>query len=404
LLPLAFLLVFNQGKVTFYHKRSGGWRLCTNFKQHTKTVHMKVLSIVFTVCAGLSSLSCNEHGADSNSAPKDGVRIIKNDLDIPWEITLDKSNRIWMTERDGKISCINPADGKTIMSYTIPDVESRGEGGLLGMALHPDFSNNGFLYVSYDYLDGGDYREKLVRYKYADNTLSQPFILISNIRAAGIHNGSRLWISNEGTPKIFMTTGDASDQSLPQQNNTVNGKVLRLNLDGSIPADNPFPGNPVWSFGHRNAQGLVVANNIMYASEHGPNEEDEVNIIEKARNYGWPNVEGPCNGNETSFCNTHNVKAPIWNSGGSTLAVCGLDYYNNNLLPAWKNSLLMLTLKNSSLVQLSLSADGKSITGSKTWFRNEWGRLRDLCVAPDGKVYICTSNGGNDKLIEISRL
>jgi glucose/arabinose dehydrogenase len=361
---------------------------------------MRQLYILLTVCAGLSSLSCNEHSASSH-AQRAGIRILKNDLSFPWEITLSKDGHIWMTERNGKISSVDPVSGNTIFSYSVPEVESRGEGGMLGMVLHPDFEHNGFLYVVYDYIKNGDYRAKLVRYTYAANKISSPFVLIDNIAAAGIHNGSRLWISN-GT--IFMTTGDASNQDLPQQTNTLNGKILRLNLDGSIPADNPFAGNPVWSYGHRNPQGLVVNNGIMYAAEHGPSEEDEVNIIEKGRNYGWPNVKGPCDGDELSFCESHHVKEPTWHSGSSTLAVSGLDYYNNNLIPQWKNSLLMMTLKHSSLIQLTLSADGKSITGNKTWFKNEWGRLRDLCIAPNGKIYLCTSNGSDDLLIEISHL
>ena len=116
-------------------------------------------------------------------------------------------------------------------------------------------------------------------------------------------------------------------------------------------------------------------------------------------------MEGPCDGDETSFCKTHNVKEPIWSSGNSTLAVCGLDYYNKEQIPLWKNSLILLTLKNSSIRQLKLSSDGRSITETKTFFANEWGRLRDLCIAPNGKVYICTSNGNNkDVLVEINGL
>ena len=149
-----------------------------------------------------------------------------------------------------------------------------------------------------------------------------------------------------------------------------------------------------------------MVNNILYESEHGPDIEDEVNMIEKGRNYGWPEVKGPCNRNdEVSFCKTHSVKEPIWSSGSSTLAVCGLDYYSNSRIPQWKNSLLLTTLKNSSLRQLQLSADGKAVISAKTYFANQWGRLRDLCISPDGKVYICTSNGNNkDVIVEISKL
>jgi len=342
---------------------------------------------------------------DANNIPDAVTRIVKKGLNYPWEIIWGKDNHIWMTERDGKISSIDPSNGNTIFSFTINEVEARNEGGLLGMALHPDFQHNGLLYVVYNYNNHGKHLEKLVCYTYADNTVSHPVVLLDGIIGSTNHNGSRLWITNDANPKIFITTGDAFNSDLSQPTNTLNGKILRINLDGSIPPDNPFPNNPVWTYGHRNPQGVVVVNDIMYASEHGPDIEDEVNIIEKGRNYGWPNVEGPCNGDEISFCKSHNVKEPIWSSGDNTLAVCGLDYYNNDRVPQWKNSLIMMTLKNSSIRQLQLSDDGRSIISTKTYFENKWGRLRDLCISPDGKVYVCTSNGSNgDIIVEISKL
>jgi glucose/arabinose dehydrogenase len=342
---------------------------------------------------------------NQNYQSTEGNRIVKKNLNYPWEIIWGPDNQIWMTERGGKISRIDPANGNTTFSFQVTEAESNNEGGMLGMALHPNFQSNGFLYVVYDYRNAGTYTEKLVRFTFANNTLNNPVVIIDGIEASSNHDGSRLWITNEVNPKIYMTTGDALNQGLPQNTNTRNGKVLRLNLDGSIPTDNPFPNNPVWSYGHRNQQGLVMANNILYASEHGPDIEDEVNIIEKGRNYGWPNVNGPCNGGETTFCQANNVKEPIWSSGGSTIAVCGLDYYSHNLISPWKNSLLMMTLKNSSIRQLKLSADGRSITGTQIFFKDSWGRLRDLCISPSGKVYVCTSNGGNnDVIVEISKL
>jgi glucose/arabinose dehydrogenase len=334
----------------------------------------------------------------------EATRIVKAGLNFPWEIIWGQDGHIWITERDGTISRIDPSNGNATFSFKVPDAESNGEGGLLGMALHPNFSQNGFLYVVYDYSKAGVYTEKLVRYTYVNNTLNNPVVLIDGIKANSNHDGSRLWIANEASPKIFMTTGDALDQSLPQNVNALNGKILRLNLDGTIPADNPFPNNPVWSYGHRNPQGIIMANNILYSSEHGPDIEDELNIIEKGRNYGWPNVMGPCDGGEVSFCSTNNVREPIWSSGNSTIAVCGLDYYASDLIPQWKNSLLMLTLKNASIRQIKLSADGRSVIQAQTYFKDQWGRLRDLCISPAGKVYVCTSNGGNnDVLVEISR-
>ena len=205
-----------------------------------------------------------------------------------------------MTERGGKISRLNPASGTTTPVVTISEVVSNNEGGLLGMALHPNFSTTPHVFVVYDYNNGGNYREKVVRYIYNGTTLTSPLTIIDNIAASSIHNGSRLLIIND---KLFITTGDASNQSNPQNISSLNGKILRLNLDGSIPADNPVAGNPYWSFGHRNPQGLVYANNKLYSSEHGPSNDDEINIIEKGRNYGWPDVQGFCNTtSEQSFC------------------------------------------------------------------------------------------------------
>lgn len=337
--------------------------------------------------------------------PTEDTRVIKSGLNFPWEILWGKDNHIWMTERIGKISKIDPLNGNTVFSYSIADVVSQGEGGLLGMVQHPDFINNGQFFVVYNYNKNGVYTEKVVRLTYNNDAVSNPVTILDNIPAAGIHNGSRLVISNESSPKLYISTGDANNTALVQNSNTLAGKILRINLDGSIPSDNPTPGNPLWTIGHRNPQGLVFANNILYSSEHGPNIEDEVNIIEKGRNYGWSNVNGPCNEpGEISFCTTNNVRVPIWSTGNSTLATCGLDYYNADRIPQWKNSLLLVTLKDATLYQLQLSTNGQTITGSKQYFRGSWGRLRDVCVSPAGRVYICTSNGGNsDRLVEIQK-
>jgi glucose/arabinose dehydrogenase len=158
----------------------------------------------------------------------------------------------------------------------------------------------------------------------------------------------------------------------------------------------------VWSTGHRNPQGIVVVNGVVYTSEHGPSIEDEVNIIQKGRNYGWPDVNGPCDGGEQTFCTANNVAPPIWSSGRSTIATAGIDYYNNSRITRWGNSILMATLKDATLYQLQLNAAGTAVESVKEFYRGNWGRLRDICISPQGRVYVCTSNGGgNDRIIEI---
>lgn len=320
---------------------------------------------------------CKKSEKSSNPPGSADIKdsVLVSSLNFPWEISWGPDNFIWMTERGGKITRVNPETGEVIPVFTISDVVSNGEGGLLGMVLHPDFNTTKQLYVVYDYNNGSNYSEKVVRYTYNGTSFVSPLTIIDNIKAAGIHNGSRLLIVND---KLFISTGDASDQTLPQSTTTINGKILRLNLDGSIPSDNPIANNPVWSFGHRNPQGLVYANGILYSSEHGPDTNDEINIIEKGRNYGWPNVRGFCNeSGEQSFCSANNVKEPI-NAWTPTIATSGLDYYDNDLIPQWKNSLLVATLKNQQLVQLKLDDAHTAVTEVKEFFTNSYGRMRDL--------------------------
>ena len=336
----------------------------------------------------------------TQKAPPLTTAILTEGLQFPWEILWGPDNHIWMTERGGRISRVNPSTGQVTVIHRIPDVNPRGEGGLLGMALHPDFQTSPLVYVVYNYSARNDYREKVVRYEFKQQQLVNPITIIDNIDAAGIHNGSRLLFSPD--KKLFITTGDAANQSQPQLVNSLNGKILRLLPDGSIPADNPFPGNPVWSYGHRNPQGLVFVNNRLFSSEHGPSSDDEINIIEKGRNYGWPRVTGFCSNNDRKFCEANKIKEPV-KAWTPTIAVCGLDYYQHDRIPGWKNSLLLATLRASKLIRLELADDRVSITSAETVIGDQFGRLRDICIAPDGKVYVCTGNGNNDKIIVIDK-
>jgi aldose sugar dehydrogenase len=335
--------------------------------------------------------------------PVANERVIAQNMQYPWEILWGADNFIWATERGGKISKIDPKTGAIAFAFNIADAVAQGEGGLLGMAQDPNFLTNGFIYVVQNYLDAGTYKEKIVRFTVANNSLANPFVLLQNIPAANIHNGSRIVFGSDGN--LFVSTGDAANTSLPQQSSSLAGKILRMKPDGSIPSDNPTPNSYVWSMGHRNPQGLVLANNKLYASEHGPDVEDEINIIESNRNYGWPNVTGPCNGNEITFCNNNNIKEPLFSSGSSTLAYCGLDFYGGTKIPLFTNCLLLTTLKNQTLYAIKLNATGTAVVNSTGFLGNKYGRLRDVCVSPAGRVYVCTSNGSNaDKIIEIQKV
>ncbi len=304
---------------------------------------------LFTLVLGFAFLASGAQSLQS--------RNVATGFDTPWEILWGPDNYIWMTERVGKVSRVNPETGVVQQIATIPEVFEGGERGLMGMVLHPDFPSNPSVFLAYTY-GSSSTTVKVVRFQYSGGTLVSPVTIIDNITGNSTHDGCRLLIHNN---KLFITTGDAQQQDRPQNPSSTNGKILRLNLDGSIPSDNPVAGNPYWSLGHRNPQGLVVANGIMYSSEHGPNNDDEVNIITKSANYGWPDVQGFCDSPaEQTFCTANNVTEPI-RAWTPTLAVAGIDYYNHSLIPELANSLLMVSLKAGKLTQLKLNPAAATI-------------------------------------------
>lgn len=345
---------------------------------------------------------------------------LTTDLEVVWDIVWGSDDFLWVTERPGRVQRINPeTGGKQLVLDITGDVATGSEQGLMGMAHSPSFTKDKFVFLSYTYNVGKSVKVKIVRYKYNGKILVEPMTLIDDIQGAGIHDGCRLEFDDDG--KLFITTGDAGNTKSPQDLASINGKVLRVNPDGTIPTDNPFYGtkskrNEIWTFGHRNPQGLVFHNGILYSSEHGPNTNDELNIIEKARNYGWPDVEGFCDTKEEmAFCEENKVREPaaVYYEK-NTLAVAGIDYYDVNAKakhynPEWQNSILMTTLKSGLLKQVILSKDGTQVIGEQDIISNDYGRLRSVCVAPDGRVFVGTSNRdgrgsirkGDDKIIEI---
>ncbi len=321
---------------------------------------------------------------------------LATNLSTIWELAWGPDDFIWMTERAGRISRVNPATGQVLPVLTLPDVTENNESGLLGLAVMEPFPmtvppvRTFWVFVVYNYTSQGVLKEKLVRYAYTGGTVSAPLVLLDNIVATTTHSGSRLLVLPDRT--LLMTTGDAQQQPEAQNPASLNGKILRLNLDGTTPADNPTPGSRIYTLGHRNPQGLVrLPNGRIYSSEHGPSNDDEINKIEAGRNYGWPNVEGYCDlPAEATFCTANNVREPL-TTWTPTIAPAGLTYYDHPAIPGWRGSLLLAVLKDHKLTQLTLDATGLTIP-TRTDFLTGFGRLRAICVSPQGRVYIGTSN------------
>jgi glucose/arabinose dehydrogenase len=313
-------------------------------------------------------------------------------LDTPWDLAWGPDGMIWVSERGGRISRVDPATGQRTLAGTL-SVRESGEGGLMGMAFHPDFAREPWVYAMHT--EGGIIRNsnRLVRMRWDGRALGRPEPVLVGVPAAGIHNGSRLAFGPDRM--LYVTTGDAGSADDAQDRRSLAGKIFRLTPEGRAAPGNPF-GDGVWSYGHRNPQGLVFhpTTGVLYETEHGPGDNDEVNIIRRGGNYGWPDVHGRCDddvGQEREFCRQHSVIEPIamWTP---TIAPTGADFYTSDRIPGWRGSLLFTSLRAGTLWRLTLSSDGTRVTNTERLLVERFGRLRDVLVAPNGDVYLATSN------------
>jgi aldose sugar dehydrogenase len=308
-------------------------------------------------------------------------------LETPWDLVWGPDKMIWMTERGGRISRVDPATGVVQRVGAVAAVE-RNVSGLMGLAIHPDWPRHPYIYVMYSFaIDESQTGNRLVRMRYANGALGREELLLGPLPGGPNHNGSRLVIGPDRL--LYVSVGDEVGD--PQDRGSFGGKILRLTLDGKAAPGNPF-GNATYSYGHRNPQGLVFnpKNGKLYNSEHGAAIEDEVNLVLRGRNYGWPQVEGVCNTQEErSFCREHRVVEPLM-AWTPTIAVAGMDFYNANLITGWKGSLLVAALKEGPLYRLTLSGDGARIVAKDSMFVGALPRLRDVLVGPRGEVYLAT--------------
>lgn len=250
------------------------------------------------------------------------IEIIAENLYVPWAIDISNEGNIYFTERSGAIRIIE--DGKLnpqpLITFSSPFI-SQGEGGLMGIALDPNFSNNHYIYVMHSYLEANQIYNRVVRLVVNNNIASIDKVILDKIPGGSIHNGGRIKIGPD--QKLYITTGDAGNPALAQDPTSTAGKILRIELDGSIPKDNPIINSPIFSLGHRNPQGLAWnSKNVLYSSEHGQSAHDEINIINPGGNYGWPIVQGNEESSEVI------TQKPLIHSGEDTWAPSGITFIN----------------------------------------------------------------------------
>ncbi|WP_373497443.1 PQQ-dependent sugar dehydrogenase [Aquiflexum sp.] len=314
-------------------------------------------------------------------------------LEIPWDIDAGNSGKLWFTQVSGSVHLLDLETGVVKDIFQVPDLIAKKSYGLLGMTIHP-VKPLVFLHYTFAIPKQGqeeEIRSRLVRYDFKEETLINPLILLDSLPGATFHNGSRIVISEDD--KLFFSLGDVGKVNLTQDESFLGGKILRINIDGSIPEDNPYPNNPVWSMGFRNTQGLTFGKNQqLYGSDHGPLNDDEVNLLVKGGNYGWPDVQGFIDlEKEVDYANNVVVIEPLiaWTP---TLATAGLAYYGHEDISEWRNSLLLATMKGQSIRILHLDDKGEKVKSEDIFIQKHFGRIRDIAVSPEGEIFFSTSN------------
>jgi glucose/arabinose dehydrogenase/putative cell wall-binding protein len=362
-----------------------------------------VLSLILVLVAGVAPQ------AASAAAPVLATATIADGLVIPWDVAFVPDGTMLVTERPGRVRVYSSGavGASLVRTVTVPSVQSIGESGLMGIAVDIDFASNRFVYLCASRQIGDSFVNQVLRYTIAANgSWGGLKVLLGGMRANNIHNGCALEMDRFG--KLWIGMGDSNDAPRAQNRNSLNGKILRINRDGSVPSDNPVIGgtrNAVYSMGHRNPQGIAIrpGTNQVYAVEHGPNVNDEINLIVAGGNYGWPCYTGSGTPYQTSGCGpASSYRNPLWSSGGSTIATSGGAFVGGTQWADWSGHLFVSTLKESDVRRFSTNAAGTSLTAQWTHFNNSWGRLRAMVSGPGGQLYVTTSNGSNDRVIRLS--
>jgi glucose/arabinose dehydrogenase len=374
--------------------------LVQSFPSHFKLLVVIIIAGAISAATILSTSSDTtiplpEPSGTGNQSNK-GIREIAQDLEIPWAIDISEDGRIFFTEKPGRIKVIYP--NGTLESEPVTNIrtEDVGEAGLLGLTLHPNFTENHLMYVYHSYIKDGGIYNKILMLTERNNKIMDSKTVLDNIPASDLNNGGRIKFGPDG--KLYISTGDSEYPHLAQNTNSLAGKILRVNQDGTIPHDNPFPNSSIYSFGHRNVKGLAwhPVTKELYATEHGPTGNDEINIIKPGSNYGWP-LE-TCNFSHSST--TTRFKTPLFCFNPS-IAPTGIVIPISDRL-GYQNDAVFATLRGTHLHQIDLNSrmHDNVLVG--------YGMLNDVLEALDGSLYILTANKGagtgnanDDRILQI---
>jgi glucose/arabinose dehydrogenase len=334
------------------------------------------------------------------ATPRLTVTTLQSGLRLPWDVAPLPDGRMLVSERVGNLLVYQGTAPGALQLANNPVVGTRenGEGGLMGIAVDPSFSTNSFIYVCASRDDEGQYRNQVLRYKLVGNLLAfDGFVIRRGMAAAANHDGCRLRFGPDG--KLWITMGDAGNLRNGQDPNALNGKVLRVNTDGTIPTDNPvIPGSTgrsaIYTWGNRNPQGLAFepGTGTPYEVEHGDDTQDEINILAAGANYGYPLYRGPVG--RPGFVD------PAWSSGNVTLATSGADFVVGAQWGAWSGSLFVAQLKEMDLRRFELFAG--TVRQTNILLDNVYGRLRSVVFGADGALYLTTSNGSADRVLRVT--